>query len=175
MKKIFSLFLAALLLSGCSLLPRRESPDMPVTNVAPIGVQVTVKVQNSHDYFSEGEPDDKDRLFNSYDELTEFIENTVAPNYPNGVPSYFYDYDEEFFETHSLFYTATSSSSGSVEYLTDKANAYMFRNEDGKNVIEITVPTYIPEVGTDDMAYFCIFAELKKVDENTEVNLCWWE
>lgn len=126
-------------------------------------LEANVIVVNSHDCF-DTPIDDDNRVFRSYDELNDFIENVVAPNYVNGVPAPFYSYDEEFFETGVLCYTTIPSGTGSVKFFTDNVSAVKTYGKDGTCRVDITVPNETPEMCTEDMAYFCIFAELSKDD-----------
>lgn len=175
MKKLIFVLTAFVLLTGCTRTfePQPVYPEVPVTTIHPsetaigepepadpfamqeIGVVLTAYDASVCDI--DNTEEDKNRLFSDYDELSEFIENVIAPNYPNGVPEKFYDYDEKFFEENVLFYTAASYPSSSVQILTEDTTAFM-----QYGAVTISVPVITPEIGCDAMAYICFFAELDK-------------
>ncbi len=121
-------------------------------------LEINVFVHNSSDYF-ENKIDDKDRVFDSYEQFEKFINEVIEPNYVNGVFEHFYVYDENYFKDKVLFYTTIQEITGSIKYDTKHANAI---KKDG--IIKITLPSYRPETFTDDMAYYCLFVEINKSD-----------
>lgn len=134
-------------------------------------ISVSISVYNSHDYF-ENDIGDKNKVFRSREDLDSFIERVIRPNYANGVPEQFAAYDEEFFNRSILFYTAKEKSSGSVRYFTEDSFAEKYRSENGEIVIDITLPSSYPDICTEDMAYFCIFAALDRNDTVDVDNNC---
>ncbi len=121
-------------------------------------LEINVFVHNSNDYF-ENEIDDKDRVFDSYDNFKKFITEVIEPNYVNGVFEQFNVYDDNYFKDKVLFYTTIQETTGSIKYDTKHASA---NKKDGK--ITITLPSYRPGICTEDMAYYCVFVEINKSD-----------
>lgn len=132
-----------------------ESVSTPKDDRKPV-VMTDTAVINTHDYFSVPLEQDKDRYFYTYDEMKEFIKNIIS-QYPNKdllIPQ-FEKYDEEWFKTQGLFYTAFSSGSGSLQV---KINQLYVTKEN----FYLDYSTEMPEVGTCDMAYFCLFVGFDK-------------
>ncbi len=68
-------------------------------------------------------------------------------------------YDEEFFEKNDLIFVITENGSGSIRHNVESV-------EFSDNRAVITVKNKIPEICTDDMAYWHIFISVPKTDIN---------
>ena len=80
------------------------------------------------------------------------------PGYPTPKASWYGLYDEQYFQTKSLFVVYISSGSGSFSYEI----AGLEMDKDG--LTELTFVSNIPETFTDDMRYYLIAIEVEKSD-----------
>lgn len=77
----------------------------------------------------------------------------LASNTAQGFLDMADDYDDAFFESHTLVLILTQESSGSVRHEVTK----VMQNSDA---VEVTVRRDVPRTGTDDMAQWHIFLAL---------------
>ncbi len=68
-------------------------------------------------------------------------------------------YDETYFETKSLVLFMVDARSGSIRHLVKSVG---IAEEDGEEKLVITITSQVPEVMTDDIAYWICFVELEK-------------
>ena len=175
MKKLILLLAAAFVFSGCTKTTEVHQVYPPETTVTsetvrtppkndenPLArkdIPVKVRVHDAGISYIETSSADKNKTFFSADELSAFVEEVIEPNYPNGVPPMFSEYDDAFFKDHILFYTAHTYPTCSAYFAVDEATSSMYYGS-----IELNVPVEIPMTSLDGEAYFCFFAEFEKED-----------
>lgn len=109
---------------------------------------------------TEGNPNDRDRIFRSREELDLFICDTVMPCYQNteSITAFLEKFDEDFFDDRLIYYHAVPHNTCSYQY--EYAGSYYSSASN-----EVTVKWEELYEGCDEaISHYCFITELPKKD-----------